>query len=219
MDGLSPMSLPATPPPLEVYLLGLVDFEEVQQLQRRLVYELGEGPSVGAALVLCEHPPTISVGRSGSRLHIAADDDELRALGVAVHWVNRGGGCVLHLPGQLAASLVMPLDPAALDLKRYLDGLHEAIIGVLGGVRPDRDLPAGRFRGLSGQCPGGERRRGGQPLDRLPRPDPERRPVPGRRSGLIDEPGPGAGFRSRSGRRRWRPAGSGPPPWPGCARP
>ena len=29
-------------PPLEVYMLGLVDFSEVQQLQRRIVYDLGE---------------------------------------------------------------------------------------------------------------------------------------------------------------------------------
>ena len=102
------------PPPLEVYLLGLVDFEDVQQLQRRLVYDLGERG--GAALVLCEHPPTISVGRSGSRAHILPDDDELRALGIRVHWVNRGGGCVLHLPGQLAAYLALPLEPLGLDL-------------------------------------------------------------------------------------------------------
>src|SRR5947199_7250504 len=91
------------PPPLEVYLLGLVDFDDAQRLQRRLVYDLGERG--GAALVLCEHPPTISVGRSGSRVHILPDDETLRSLGVSTHWVNRGGGCVLHLPGQLCAYL------------------------------------------------------------------------------------------------------------------
>src|SRR5271155_1799179 len=108
------ISSPPDSPPLEIYLLGLVDFEEVQQLQRRLVYDLGDHG--GASLVLCEHPPTISVGRSGSRLHIAADDAELRELGIKVHWVTRGGGCVLHLPGQLAACFALPLAPPALSL-------------------------------------------------------------------------------------------------------
>jgi lipoyl(octanoyl) transferase len=117
------------PPPLEVYLLGLVDFEDVQQLQRRLVYELGEGG--GAALVLCEHPPTISVGRSGSRTHIIPDDDELRSLEIRVRWINRGGGCVLHVPGQLAAYLVWPLDRLGLKLQGYLDGLYRALLGLL----------------------------------------------------------------------------------------
>ncbi len=128
-------------PPLEVYMLGLVDFSEVQQLQRRLVYELGEQP--GAVLVLCEHPPTISVGRSGSRVHIAPDDDELRAMDIKVHWVNRGGGCVFHLPGQLAAYLALPLETFGLSLQDYLDRLHTAILLVMeefdltGTLRPD----------------------------------------------------------------------------------
>src|SRR4051812_21365154 len=123
------MKSPPPSPPLEVYMLGLVDFEEVQQLQRRLVYELGERG--GASLVLCEHPPTISVGRSGSRAHIVPDDDELRSLGIRVYWVNRGGGCILHLPGQLAAYVVLPLAPFGLDLGRYLEGLHAAVVGLL----------------------------------------------------------------------------------------
>ncbi len=132
----------ASPLSLEIYLLGLVDFEEAQQVQRRLVYDLGE--SGGAALVLCEHPPTISVGRSGSRVHLLPDDDTLKALGVKVHWVNRGGGCILHLPGQLAAYFALPLDRLGIDLNRYLDGLQNAVIGVLdefelkGSTRPEQ---------------------------------------------------------------------------------
>jgi lipoyl(octanoyl) transferase len=134
--------LPARPhPPLEVYLLGLVAFEEAQTLQRRLVYDLGEAG--GGSLMLCEHPPTISVGRSGSRMHIRADDDELRERGIRIHWVNRGGGCVLHLPGQIAAYLALPLRSLDLNLGAYLQNLHAAIIGTLeefdlhGRCRPD----------------------------------------------------------------------------------
>jgi lipoyl(octanoyl) transferase len=118
-----------TIPPLEVYLLGLVDFDEVQRLQRRLVYDLGE--RTGAALILCEHPPTISVGRAGSRAHIRADDGELRAMGVPVRWVNRGGGVVLHLPGQLVGYVMLPLQAFELDVRRYVEGLHRVLIDVL----------------------------------------------------------------------------------------
>lgn len=124
-SATAPSALPA----LEVYLLGTVDFDEVQTLQRRLVYDLGERP--GAALILCEHPPTIGVGRSGSRAHIRADDEELRSMDLPVRWVNRGGGCVLHLPGQLVAYLILPLPAFGLDLKRYVDGLHRLLIDVL----------------------------------------------------------------------------------------
>jgi lipoyl(octanoyl) transferase len=135
-------------PPLEVYLLGLVDFVEVQQLQRRIVYELGE--QGGATLILCEHPPTISVGRSGSRAHIVADDEALRGMGIKVHWVNRGGGCVLHLPGQLSAYLAISLDQFGLSLREYLDRLNGAVVGLLAEFdipSAAREHPPGIFAG------------------------------------------------------------------------
>ncbi|MHC5538063.1 lipoyl(octanoyl) transferase LipB, partial [Singulisphaera rosea] len=123
------MMVPPDVPSLEIYMLGLVDFLDAQQLQRRLVYDLGERG--GAALILCEHPPTISVGRTGSRAHIVPDDPTLRGLGIDVHWVNRGGGCVLHLPGQLAAYVVLSMESLRLDLKGYLDGLQNTVLRVL----------------------------------------------------------------------------------------
>jgi len=116
-------------PPLEIYLLGVVDFLEIQQIQRRLAYEQSERG--GAALIVCEHPPTISVGRQGSRLHIAADDDELASMGIRVHWVNRGGGCVLHLPGQLSYYLILPLDTFGLTPMRHVERLQEVTLRLL----------------------------------------------------------------------------------------
>ena len=138
------MKLPLSDPPLEVYLLGTVAFDEIQQIQRRLVYDLGERAVGGGALVLCEHPPTISVGRSGSRAHILLDDTELRSRGLSVRWVNRGGGCVLHLPGQLVGYLAMPLAGSDFDVGLYLERLHRVLVEVLGefdlegSIRPDR---------------------------------------------------------------------------------
>jgi lipoyl(octanoyl) transferase len=116
-------------PSLEVYLFGTVEFEDVQRLQRRLVYDLGERG--GAALVVCEHPPTITVGRSGSRIHIVPDDDVLHSLGVKIHWVNRGGGCVLHLPGQLSVYATVSLERLGLNLNDYLERLHATLMGAL----------------------------------------------------------------------------------------
>lgn len=134
------MTPPPPTPSFEIYLLGEVDFVDALRLQRRLVYDLGERG--GGALILCEHPATITVGRSGSRAYIRPDDRELRELGIPVHWVNRGGGVVLHLPGQLAAYLALPLDRLGLNLNDYLNGLHRALIDVLdefglkGATRP-----------------------------------------------------------------------------------
>ncbi|MCI0640407.1 MAG: hypothetical protein L0Y72_19785 [Gemmataceae bacterium] len=97
---------------LRAYLLGTVDFEATLQLQRRLHYEIS-GDRSQAALLLCEHPPLISVGRTGSRGQIFWEPDELKQLGWRIRWVNRGGGCWLHLPGQLAVYCIFPVAPVS----------------------------------------------------------------------------------------------------------
>src|SRR5262245_15396510 len=128
---------------LQVYLLGPVDFDAALTLQRRLAYEVG-GDRRQAALVLCEHPPLITVGRQGSRAHILCDPDELRARQWPVRWVNRGGGCLLHAPGQLAVYPVLALDHFGLTVPAYLERLHAALVAlaadftVAAETRPDR---------------------------------------------------------------------------------
>jgi lipoyl(octanoyl) transferase len=111
------------------------------QCQRRLVYEVS-GDRSRAVLILCEHPPLISVGREGSREHLALEPRDLTVREWPVRWVNRGGGCLLHLPGQLAIYPIFPLDRMGLDLQGYLDRLHGVLMDVItkiavpGHVRP-----------------------------------------------------------------------------------
>src|SRR5688572_28025616 len=93
---------------LHIYLLGLLPYDDGLRLQRRLADEVAADPG-RACLVLCEHPPFISVGREGSHSHILLDPDDLEARRWPVRWVNRGGGCFLHLPGQLAVYPILPL--------------------------------------------------------------------------------------------------------------
>lgn len=115
---------------LRVYLLGVVEFEEALSLQRKLAFE-ASGERDSAALVLCEHPPILTVGREGSPSDIRCDFQELHARGWPVRWVNRGGGSLLHLPGQLAIYPVLPLDRRHLGLTDYLERLHRILVAVL----------------------------------------------------------------------------------------
>jgi lipoyl(octanoyl) transferase len=127
---------------LQVYLLGCVDFETLQRLQRRLHFDI-TGDRRHAALIVCEHPPLITVGRRGSRSHIRLEADELRLRGWPIRWVNRGGGCVLHLPGQLAMYPILPLDRLHGGIADYLHKLNDAIRDLLadfsihGAIRAD----------------------------------------------------------------------------------
>ncbi len=115
---------------LRIYLLGMVDFEEALLLQRTLAFETS-GQRDSAALVLCEHPPILTVGRDGSPADIRCDFDELRTRRWPVRWVNRGGGTLLHLPGQLAIYPILPLDWRQLGLADYLARLQRILVAVL----------------------------------------------------------------------------------------
>jgi lipoyl(octanoyl) transferase len=115
---------------LRVYLLGAVDFETALAVQRSLVYDVA-GDRHAAALVLCEHPSLVTIGREGSPSHLRCDPEELRAQRWRVRWVNRGGGCFLHLPGQMAVYPILALDRRGLGVKRYVEQLQRVVVAVL----------------------------------------------------------------------------------------
>lgn len=131
-------------PAVEAYLLGLVDYEVCLNLQQRLVYELSGRDDGQIGLVICEHPPVITVGREGSPGHVRFDPEELAARGLSVRWVNRGGGCLLHAPGQLAIYPIVPLVWHGFTVGEYLArlerGLAQALaeVGVSAETRPGR---------------------------------------------------------------------------------
>ncbi len=138
LDGTEPLTTD-TDTVLHIYLLGMVDFEAALVLQRRLHYDVSGNRSQGA-LIVCEHPPLITVGREGSRAHLLCEAEELRSRQWRVRWVNRGGGCLLHLPGQLAVYPILPLDRLGLGLERYIEKLGAVVEKLLG----DFSIPATR---------------------------------------------------------------------------
>ncbi|MSQ94157.1 MAG: hypothetical protein EXR98_06320 [Gemmataceae bacterium] len=115
---------------LQVYLLGSIPFDAILRLQRRLHFEI-TGDRRQAAIIVCEHPPLITVGRQGSRSHIRLEAEELRLRGWPIRWVNRGGGCVLHLPGQIGLYAVLPLDRLGLGVPAYLQELGTTVCSFL----------------------------------------------------------------------------------------
>lgn len=128
---------------LDVYLLPRTGWDDVLGLQQRLVYELSEEPRRRAALILCEHPPIITIGRQGSRQHIRFENDELRAREIETRWTNRGGGCWMQVPGQLAAYPIIPITPPGeanestfiAGIEQYRTLLYQTIIDVLDEFR------------------------------------------------------------------------------------
>lgn len=115
---------------LEVYLLGMVDFESSLDLQERLVYEISGRDDSQGILLVCEHPPVLTVGREGSRAHIRCEPAQLASRQLDVRWVNRGGGCLVHAPGQLAVYPILPLQRLGFGLAAYREALETAVLDV-----------------------------------------------------------------------------------------
>ena len=92
------------------YLLGCVDFEDCLLVQRRLAYDALSHGDGRIAVLICEHPPLVTIGRAGSRADVRLSHEELAARQLTVRYVGRGGGAVLHGPGQLAVYPIVPLD-------------------------------------------------------------------------------------------------------------
>jgi len=91
------------------------------------VYDI-TGDRDTAALVLCDHPTGITVGREGSAAHVRPNPDELAARGWPVEWVARGGGAMLHQPGQVACYPILPLDALNLTVGRYVTELQAVAV-------------------------------------------------------------------------------------------
>lgn len=115
---------------LQAYLLGRVEIDKVLHLQKTLIKQVSQSHG-NMALILCEHPPGITVGREGSTSHILYDPEELQARRWPVKWLNRGGGCQLHLPGQIALYCIAPLRQIGLGVQAFLERLQLALCDVL----------------------------------------------------------------------------------------
>lgn len=144
MPAFAPNIVPPTPA-VEAHLLGQVEFDDCLALQQRLVYEAIGRRDGQITLLICEHPLKITVGRQGSRSHIRLSQHELKSRQIDVRWVNRGGGCLVHAPGQLAVYPIVPLEPWSLSVGEYLARLQRGLAAALDDVDCRATGRAGRF--------------------------------------------------------------------------
>jgi lipoyl(octanoyl) transferase len=130
---------------IDFHLLGQVDYDRCLQLQRRLVYEAQTTRVRRIVVLLAEHPELITVGRSGSRAHIRWTNEELRGERLTVRWVGRGGGCILHAPGQLAIQPIIPLDSFSWDPPLFLERLSQAVQTALASIQVSTSRRPGSY--------------------------------------------------------------------------
>ena len=129
-------SIRSSSAPLQVKLLGTVDYREAWQLQREIAEKrVAGGPDT---LLLLEHPPVYTAGKRTL-------PEERPVDGVPVVDTDRGGKITWHGPGQLVGYPIIGL-AEPLDVVNFVRRLEESLITVCA----DLGLPTGRVDGRSG---------------------------------------------------------------------
>lgn len=103
-------------------------------LAERLAWEVSEPQGRPPTLLVSELEPAITIGRLGSRADVDFTAEDLRSHGLDVHFVGRGGGAVLHGPGQVFVALFAAFADLGLGrhdvggyMERFQAGLAAAV--------------------------------------------------------------------------------------------
>lgn len=115
---------------LNIIKSGRIEYDEAFRIQQELV-KLRQEKAIEDTLLLLEHFPIITVGRSGDNENIIAPHDFLKENKVKVQYVNRGGDVTYHGPGQIVGYPIIDLVNHGKDLKLYVSMLEDVIIKLL----------------------------------------------------------------------------------------
>jgi lipoyl(octanoyl) transferase len=149
---------------LEIRDLGLIDYKAAWDRQEELFNQAVHAkldrirdktqPLPAEYLLLCEHPPVYTLGKSGNEDHLLLGREELFERSIQFFRNNRGGDITFHGPGQVVGYPIIDLDRYYPDIKKYMHALEEVIIrtiadyGLAGhriegaiGIWLDKDIP------------------------------------------------------------------------------
>jgi len=115
--------------PIAATWLGRIGYHEAHALQRRLVADRADDRIVDQLLLL-EHPPVLTLGRNADPAHVLASAGTLRARGIEVVQVERGGEVTYHGPGQLVAYPIIALSRRGLMIRPLVRALEAALVAT-----------------------------------------------------------------------------------------
>ena len=127
-------------------VLTRIPYADALDLQRAVAKARIDGRIAEDVLLLVEHPPVVTLGRTAKAAHLTAPAELLAARGVERFEVERGGDVTFHGPGQLVGYPIIDLKRHKRDLHWYLRQVEEALIRIL----DEYDVPGERSTGYTG---------------------------------------------------------------------
>ena len=137
-----PASQELRPPDLQIHWLGRTEFGGALALQEEIVSKKREDGSRPDELLLLEHEPVYTIGRTPDRSSLLGSTH----LPHPVFSINRGGQATYHGPGQLMGYPIIDLRRCGQDLHKYLRWLEQLLIDLLARY----DIAAQRRESLTG---------------------------------------------------------------------
>ena len=130
--------------PLYVVHLGLVPYARALELQRAVARARISGAVSHDVLLLLEHPPVVTLGRSAKAQHLVATPDMLAERGVELFEAERGGDVTFHGPGQLVGYPIVNLRGHKQDLHWYLRQVEAVLMRALQSIGVEAERSEGR---------------------------------------------------------------------------
>ena len=121
-------------------------YAEALELQRAVARARITGAVPQDVLLLVEHEPVVTMGRTARQQNLTASPALLAARGVQLFEVERGGDVTYHGPGQLVGYPIVDLKRHTQDLHWYLRQVEEALIVAIG----EHELTGERRTGYTG---------------------------------------------------------------------
>ncbi len=106
---------------------GPISYREGWERQRELV-ALRQQDEIPDTLILLEHTPTVTYGKTTNPAHLLLSEDEYAQRGIELIATDRGGDVTYHGPGQLVGYPILHLGEGRRDLHRYVRTLEDLVI-------------------------------------------------------------------------------------------
>jgi lipoyl(octanoyl) transferase len=123
--------------------LGVLPYGDALSLQERC-HAARKAGGIPDTLLLLEHPPVITMGRTAKKENLLVDGPTLAAKGVELYEAARGGDITYHGPGQLVGYPIFDLEGHRKDVHWYLRSVEESLIRALADFGLQGERVSGR---------------------------------------------------------------------------
>jgi lipoyl(octanoyl) transferase len=115
---------------IKVVQLGRVRYEKGLAIQERLHFLRVHG-IIGDTLLLLEHPPVMTLGRRGNLSNILFPIETIKARGIDIFHVTRGGDVTYHGPGQIVGYPIVNIHDCDIKLSVFIENMKNIFILLL----------------------------------------------------------------------------------------